>query len=664
MQIHRDLSSIPTLRNPVVTTGSFDGVHAGHQRLITRINELARQYDGESVVVTYDPHPREVVFPRDDSLRLLTSTAEKAKLLEDLGVDHLVIVPFTVEFSQMSPREYIEKFLMGALALKCLVIGYDHRFGLNRSGDFRLLKEYSDAGAFDIIVIDKHEVNDIAISSSRIREALQEGRIKDANQLLGHTYGVRGKVVHGEKIGNQIGFPTANIEPDTTKKLLPPSGIYASYAVVDGTRHKAMLYIGSKPTLSKHSDKLVIEVNIIDFTGDLYEESLEIEIVQRIRDDQEYSSLEELRRAIADDQDKILEVLKAPQAERNETLVALAALNYNGIGVIEQCLPSWTRASEQNTRLVFIDNASTDDSVDYIREHFSEFELVLLQENTGYAGGYNRGLEKINNKYYALVNSDVELTDGWLAPIIELMESNPDIAACQPKILNFNKRDEFEYAGACGGFMDKYGIPFCAGRILGTTEKDNGQYDDIQEIFWATGAAFVIRSDVFKQFGGFDEDYFAHMEEIDLCWRIKRAGYRIVSVPQSHIFHIGGGTLPYNNPNKVFLNFRNNISTLIKNVRMSQLIWILLVRLILDTVASLHFILQGQFRQGFAVVRAYFAVIGMFGTLMRKRRQTKQMVSSHSIGPSDRSGILNKSILWQYYGRGRRTMTSMNFPKS
>lgn len=283
--------------------------------------------------------------------------------------------------------------------------------------------------------------------------------------------------------------------------------------------------------------------------------------------------------------------------------LAIVILNYNTCHLLNTYLPSVVKYSEGH-RIVFVDNASKDDSVNFVRENYPQIEVIQLQENFGFTGGYNRALKQIDAKYYCLLNTDVEVTQGWIEPIINLMQSDEKIAVCQPKLLSYTEKNKFEYAGAAGGFIDYLGYPFCVGRIFDKIEEDKGQYDQIREIFWASGAAFFIRSELYHAFGGLDENYFAHFEEIDLCWRLKNAGYKIYCNPNSTVYHLGGGTLNKTSPFKTYLNFRNSLLTLYKNLPQNKVDSILRKRKILDFVAALTFLLKrnGEFS---SVMKAY-----------------------------------------------------------
>lgn len=308
---------------------------------------------------------------------------------------------------------------------------------------------------------------------------------------------------------------------------------------------------------------------------------------------------------------------------------AVVILNYNGSKFLKQFLPVVIEKTLDYADIWVADNCSTDDSVSILKTDFPQINLIVNEENTGYAGGYNEALKQIDYKYFILLNSDIEVTDNWITPLEDLMESDESIAACQPKILSYDEPKKFEYAGSAGGFIDKYGYPFCRGRIFLSLEEDNGQYNDIQEVFWASGACMMIRADLFKQHNGFDADFFAHMEEIDLCWRMKNSGYKIMVCPASKVFHIGGGTLSKKSSKKTYLNFRNNFSLLYKNLPENQLVKVFIVRLLLDGVAGLKFLFQGGFADTIAVLRAHFYFYKHYGKLREKRRQLKQQKVSN-----------------------------------
>jgi GT2 family glycosyltransferase len=324
--------------------------------------------------------------------------------------------------------------------------------------------------------------------------------------------------------------------------------------------------------------------------------------------------------------------------------IAIVILNWNGKDFLEKFLPAVIRYSNSLSRIVIIDNASSDDSVSFLNRYFPEIGIVQLDKNYGFTGGYNRGLQGIKEEYYVLLNSDVEVTENWLQPLVTFMDNHPDAAACQPKIKSYQERIFFEHAGAAGGYIDFLGYPFCRGRILNTLEEDHGQYDSIQRVFWATGACLFSRSSEFHKQGGFDNDFFAHMEEIDLCWRIQQGGKEIYVVPESHVYHVGGGTLPKSNPRKTYYNFRNNLFMLFKNLPGHQLIWIIPLRLFLDGLAGIKFLFDGDYKDTIAVLRSHFAFYRYFLRTFSKRINQQDQVLRH---PS--RGIYEKSIVREYY---------------
>ncbi|WP_300438721.1 glycosyltransferase family 2 protein [Christiangramia sp.] len=300
--------------------------------------------------------------------------------------------------------------------------------------------------------------------------------------------------------------------------------------------------------------------------------------------------------------------------------IAVVILNWNGKYLLKEFLPSVITYSKEATIYV-ADNASSDGSVEFLKREFPEVKIIQNKRNAGYAGGYNLALKSVNEPLYILLNSDVEVTENWLKPIIEVFEKEPDTAAIQPKILDYKKRDHFEYAGAAGGYIDKYGYPFCRGRIFQELEEDHGQYNEDQYIFWASGACLAIRAEVFDKLGGLDEDFFAHQEEIDLCWRLLNQGYKIKYIGNSSIFHVGGATLQEMNPKKTFFNFRNGLFLLLKNVDPSRLYYVLFIRMILDGVAGFKFIFEGKFNHFFAILRAHGSFYRQFGKMHKKRPQ-------------------------------------------
>lgn len=322
--------------------------------------------------------------------------------------------------------------------------------------------------------------------------------------------------------------------------------------------------------------------------------------------------------------------------------IAVVILNWDGVDLLKKFLPIVVSFSKEATIYV-IDNASQDNSIAYIRSTFPEVTIIQNTENVGYAKGYNVGLQQIKADVYCLLNSDVEVTKNWLTPIIPIFSENKNIVAIQPKILNFNNKEQFEYAGAAGGFIDKYGFPFCRGRVFDSLETDNGQYNNQQTIFWASGACFFVRSDTFHQLGGFDEDFFAHQEEIDLCWRIFNTDKKIIYTPKSVVYHVGGGTLSASNPRKTYLNFRNGLYMLLKNLPKNQLFSTIFIRLILDGIAGIRFFLQGKFHFTFSVIKAHFDFYAKILHFYKKRGGTQK-----------EDYFTTKSVVFSYFFKKKR----------
>ena len=303
--------------------------------------------------------------------------------------------------------------------------------------------------------------------------------------------------------------------------------------------------------------------------------------------------------------------------------IAVVILNWNGAKLLEQFLPSVIAYSEEATIYV-ADNASTDNSILLIEDQFPSVKIIRNNANYGFANGYNIALQNIEEPYYALVNSDIEVTKNWLTPIITLFEKEENTGIIQPKILDYKNKELFEYAGAAGGFIDKYGYPFCRGRIFETLEKDNQQYDDEKEIFWASGACFFIRKEIYRKLNGFDADFFAHQEEIDLCWRAFNLGYISKYIGKSVVYHVGGATLNQGNPKKTFLNFRNSLLMLVKNLPKRKLFPIIFIRLVLDGIAGIQFIFKGKFSHCFAILKAHFYFYHLIIINLKKRDKTQR----------------------------------------
>ncbi len=334
--------------------------------------------------------------------------------------------------------------------------------------------------------------------------------------------------------------------------------------------------------------------------------------------------------------------------------VVIVILNYNGKNYLEQFLPITKKFSD--CPIYVVDNHSTDNSVAYLNEHHPDIIQLNFEENYGYSGGYKKALEIIKAEFFILLNSDIEVTPNWIEPVIELMESDDSIAACQPKILSYHNRDTFEYAGAAGGFIDTLGYPFCRGRIFDVAEKDEGQYDDNIEVFWATGACLFVRASSYRQAGGLDEDYFAHMEEIDLCWRLKSMGFKNFYCGGSKIYHIGGGTLHKTNPRKTYLNFRNSLITLHKNSNGVALLWKIPFRLVLDGLAGLRFVATGSFGNFTAIIKSHLHYWASFVKIETKRKQVQRQVSISKL-----SQVLPGFIVFEYFLKNARKFGKLRF---
>jgi hypothetical protein len=326
---------------------------------------------------------------------------------------------------------------------------------------------------------------------------------------------------------------------------------------------------------------------------------------------------------------------------------AVVILNWNGRQLLEQFLPIVVRYSQEATVYV-ADNASDDDSVAFVEANFPTVRIIQNPINTGFAKGYNDALRFVEEEIYVLLNSDVEVTENWLKPALEIFAREPQTAVIQPKILSYRQKDYFEYAGAGGGFLDKYGYPFCRGRIFGNLEKDTGQYNDTTEIFWASGACFFIRKDVFRELKCFDPSYFAHQEEIDLCWRAINHHYKIKYCGQSTVYHVGGATLNSQDPQKTYLNFRNSLFTLIKNLPSRKLVPVILSRLVLDGIAAMDFLIKGKFSHIWAILKAHLAFYFMFFHFYEKRTMFQQ-----------KKYFRVKSVVYAYFVRKKRTFSSL-----
>ena len=335
--------------------------------------------------------------------------------------------------------------------------------------------------------------------------------------------------------------------------------------------------------------------------------------------------------------------------------VAIVILNWNGAKMLAEYLPTVLNYSRDEATVYVADNASTDDSLQLLSSRFAECKTIALERNWGFAEGYNRALRQIEAEYYLLLNSDIEVTHHWLTPLVEFMDAHPEVAACQPKLLSIYNKDMFEYAGASGGYLDRYGYPFCRGRLFDTIEEDNGQYDYATEIDWATGAALMVRSKDYWESGGLDGRFFAHNEEIDFCWRLRIRGRKIFCLPESYVYHVGGGTLPKSNPKKTFLNFRNNLTMLYKCLPEQELRHVMRMRWLLDYVAAWEtLVLKGNWGDFKAICRARRAFSRWKHDFDEDRRLIQQ--ARHTENAGDRCTF---ALLWQYYAKGRRRFSDL-----
>lgn len=342
-------------------------------------------------------------------------------------------------------------------------------------------------------------------------------------------------------------------------------------------------------------------------------------------------------------------------------VVALVILSWNGKKFLEQFLPSVVTLTYQALDIYVADNASTDDSIAFLEKNYPSVKIIRIARNEGFAKGYNIALKDIVADYFWLLNQDVEVTSGCIEPMVELLESDANIAACQPKMLAFHNQHLFEHAGAAGGYVDRFGYIFCRGRIFDHVEEDLGQYNFTDEIFWASGAALFIRGDLYKRFKGFDGDFFAHMEEIDLCWRLKRAGYKIMYVSDAVVYHVGGGSLPKEDPHKTYLNFRNNLFMLFKNYETHELIWKFPFRILLENVAFIKALLQGKWKEAFAIFRADWHFAVSLPLQLKKRYDNWRIYGRNRMNASRvrQKGYYGKSIIWQYFIRKKRNFTDL-----
>ena len=334
--------------------------------------------------------------------------------------------------------------------------------------------------------------------------------------------------------------------------------------------------------------------------------------------------------------------------------VAVVLLSYNSREYIEQFIPYVLKSTYNDFKLILVDNASSDDTLDFMKVNYPEIDVLNIDVNKGFTNGFVESLACIKAKYYALLTSDVEVAPNWLEPMVKAMDEDEKLGACQPKIKSFKDRDSFEYAGACGGFMDKWGYMYCRGRIFDSVEKDRGQYESAIDVFWASGAVFLLRADVYHEVGGFDNDYFAHMEEIDLCWKIHRAGYGIKVIPSSEVFHVGGSVILYGSAEKTFRNYRNNLILMTKHLPTSRLIWLLPWRILLDLVSALQAMLAGRKMESTAILNAHGDFLRSFNKWWMKRKEIVSRVPYRKI-----TGVYNRSIVWQYFIKGKTIFSAL-----
>ncbi len=660
MKVYTDINKLPHFDSSVITLGSFDGIHIAHKKIIDLLNAKAREYNTKSVVISFSPHPRMVLSQNDPDFKLLTTDKEKIKYLEELGVDILFLIPFTVEFSRIPPNEYVEKFIYNSFKPKIVLLGYDHRFGLNRGGNINLIRQYEQKCGFKVLKLSVEKYNDVPISSSIIRNSLLEGDIATSNLLLGRNYTFSGTVIHGNKLGRKLGFRTANLKTEP-QKLIPHDGVYASIVHIKGKQYHGMMYIGIKHYGDNKREK-VVEINIFNFNDNIYGEDIEIEIIKFIRPGIKFTSEEQIVTQLNEDKLSVESAFSnyTPKITTHKN-IAVVILNYNGIKYLEKFLNKVLHSTDLPIRYIIADNASTDNSVNYIQDNYPDVEVYEMESNYGFSEGYNRAIKSLTNlEFIVFLNSDVEVTDNWIDPIINKMTADKSIAIAQPKILAYNSKENFEYAGAAGGYIDSLAYPFCRGRIFDTIEQDNGQYDDDVEIFWASGAAMVMRKEIFDKMKGFDPAFFAHQEEIDLAWRVKRAGYKVMAMGETSVFHVGGGTLSYVNPMKTYLNFRNNMVMILKNESFLNILWKFPIRLILDGIAGAKFLKEKKITSVYAIIKAHFYVYFNIIGIIKKRFKYNKLIKKHKIGKSRKAGIYSGSIIKKYYLSGIKNFTDLD----
>jgi GT2 family glycosyltransferase len=340
----------------------------------------------------------------------------------------------------------------------------------------------------------------------------------------------------------------------------------------------------------------------------------------------------------------------------NRPKLAVVVLSYNGKDLLKKFLPAVLSTQTPYTQVYVVDNASTDGTYEFVAKEFPEIKLIRLEINRGFTNGYVESLPMIDAEYYALVSSDVEVSPGWIDPIINLMDSDDKIGVCQPKIKSYNHKSHFEYSGAAGAYIDTFGYPFCRGRLFFTIEEDLAQYNDIKEVFWCSGACMFIKSEIYHKLGGFDNEYYAHMEDIDLSWRVKNAGYKVMVCPQAEVFHVGGHIISYGSPPKIFRNYKNGMIMLLKNLPASEVWWKIPARFFLDGIAGFRALLQGNPKETFAIIKAHWQFFGSFGHWHKKRKVAKKDVQN-----PNRTGWYPRSVVVDYFIRGRKKFSELGW---
>jgi len=335
--------------------------------------------------------------------------------------------------------------------------------------------------------------------------------------------------------------------------------------------------------------------------------------------------------------------------------VAVVVISYNGAELLRKFIPPILNAEYDNFEVYVINNASTDDTAELLATEFPQVKVVTIAVNKGFTNGYVEGLAQIDHEYYVLVSSDIEVTSNWMKPIIDLMDSDQSIAACQPKIKSYDDKTLFEYSGSAGGYMDALGYPFCRGRLFFTMEEDKGQYEDTRETFWASGGCLFIRSELYHRSGGLDNDFYAHMEEIDLCWRLKNMGYKIMVCPKSVVYHVGGHIIKYGSPVKVYRNFRNSLITNLKNMRTGELLWKIPVRMTLDLVYEIKALLAGNFTEYINIAKAHLHFLIYLPKWLKKRREVQRMVSN-----PNRAGMYPGSVVFAYFIQKKKKFSDLS----